>query len=165
MKNIRKLTWFTALVAVIALTACSTQDIDSPSISSDTGSISGKALFNNSTSHSGITVLLEQTDGLRSSSVFLAVQNIALNAESISLSRSVTAATQTATDGSYSFTGLEPGLYTIYASSQNSKEKAVAVNISLEAGKAVTVADLNLTAVGSVIGRVQLDGKATGNGR
>jgi hypothetical protein len=54
-------------------------------------------------------------------------------------------------------------VYTIYASSRDSKEKAVAVNVTALEGKAITAAELNLTPVGSLTGKVTLDGASSGN--
>jgi hypothetical protein len=156
------------LMTALSMTGC--DNATNPETKPTTGNISGKAYFMNAGSHAGITVTLEQTDGLRSLAAISAVRNAALGVispgeeYSINTARSVTAHTQTTADGSYSFTKVAPGIYTVYASSPDSLEKAVAVNnVTLAAGKSVTAADLNLTPVGSIAGRVSLDGGEAGN--
>ncbi|MDR0301859.1 MAG: Ig-like domain-containing protein [Treponema sp.] len=154
---------FAAIIALSVIVAGCTNPDDGLE-SSRTGSITGKAFFANSASHSGITVTLERTDGLRSLAAVQAARNVDAGARSVGVARSADAVTQTASNGSYTFTGITPGIYTVYASSPDSLEKAVAVNnIVLEVGRAVTAADLNLTPTGSIAGRVKLDNGETGN--
>ena len=131
----------------------------------ETGSISGTARFTSGTNHAGITVTLEETDGLRSLSAVSAARNVASGADparSLALDRSVQA--QTNGSGKYSFSNVAPGFYTVYASSLSSRERAVAANVQVTAGMLnVTAPDLNLTPVGSISGRIRLDGNNTGN--
>ena len=139
-----------AFIAVIwfAMAACKgpVTPYQSPDLP-ETGSISGKAFFKNSNNHAGIVVTLEKTDGLQSMAA-----------------RSVAAGVTTIPDGSYAFAGVEPGTYTIYASSPDSRERAVAVNnVTLGAGKSVTAADLMLTATGSINGQITIDNKSNNN--
>jgi len=106
-----------------------------------TGSINGKAYYENSDNHAGIAITLEKTDGLRSQEA-----------------RSITARAQTDTDGYYVIANVEPGTYTVYASSPDSRQRAIAVNnVTIEAGRSVTAADLMLTATGSITGLVSID--------
>jgi hypothetical protein len=130
------------------------------------GIISGKAKYNNSDDHSRILVSLEQTDGLRSLAALSAVRNLERVARNIASFRAgaIAASTQTDSDGSYSFTGVAPGTYTIYAYSPSTKEKAVAINnITVTAGASVFATDLVLTVTGEIKGRVLLDGNEAGN--
>jgi hypothetical protein len=77
--------------------------------------------------------------------------------------RAVAASTTTGSDGSYGFNSVMPGTYTIYASSKDSSEGAVTTNITVTAGARVVAADLLLTPVGSLSGRIQLEDNETGN--
>jgi len=158
------------LAALVLCIFAACEDGNTPKPAAATGSISGYAYFKNSSTHANITVTLEQTDGLRSVAAIQAAKSIASGgisegeARSISASRSAAAYTKTGADGSYVFSDVAPGVYTVYASSPDSLEKAVAVNnVYLEAGKSVTALDLSLTSVGSIAGKVTLDGKTSGN--
>ena len=145
-------------LAFIVLPLAGCDDVTDPGKSPSTkGSITGKAYYTNGGAHGGITMTLERSDS--------PVSQAAAAARSIATgSRSITSQTKTADDGLYTFTGIAPGTYTVYASSPDSLEKAVMVNVTLAAGsKSVTVADLNLTPVGSIAGRVALNNQATGN--
>ena len=169
MKKRFRVLGFVVLAAILglAVSACDVSNGNLPENGNvnSPGIINGKAYFTNGDNHAGITITLEKTDGLRSAAVLSAAHNIASGARNIDAARSVLTSTQTVSDGSYSFSNIAPGTYTIYASSPNSCEKAVAVNnVTVEAGRSVTAADLNLTAVGSIIGRILLDNNTdTGN--
>jgi len=143
MKSLVKLLRNIAFVAIIGFITCK-GPVDPGNGGKDTtGSINGKAYFVNGNNHAGITITLEKTDGLRSVAAIAATRNIASGARSIDIARSAMTNTQTIADGSYSFTGVAPGTYTIYASSSNSSERAVAINnVTLEAGKSITASDL-----------------------
>ena len=120
-----------------------------------TGKIVGKATYTNATSHDGIQVTLVSSDGI-----------IAYNSQISNRSRSVIAVMKnvvTSKSGEYSFDNVKEGVYTIYASSNDSTEKAVLTNVVVQANQIVTAADLNLTATGSISGRVTLDGNENEN--
>ena len=120
-----------------------------------TGKIVGKAMYTNTTNHDGIQVTLVSSDGI-----------IAYNSQISSRSRSVIAVMKnvvTSKSGEYSFDNVKEGVYTIYASSNDSTEKAVLTNVVVQANQIVTAADLNLTATGSISGRVTLDGNENEN--
>ena len=120
-----------------------------------TGKIVGKATYTNTANHAGIQVTLVSSDGI-----------VAYDSQISSRSRSDVAVMKnvvTSESGEYSFTNVKEGVYTIYASSDDSTEKAVLTNVVVQANKVVTAADLNLTATGSICGRVTLDGKENGN--
>ena len=159
MKREKRLWGISALVVfglVLALTACQNDAGSDPT----TGIISGHAFFTNTneSNHGGIIITLERTDGLRSAAALSAARSISAGAASIEAARSVVAQVRTAADGSYIFTGVAPGIYTIYASSQNSLERAVAIsNVRVEAGRSVTAPVLYLTPVGSIAGQITVD--------
>jgi len=111
-------------------------------IETEAGALAGKALFLNEDDSSGIVISLEKTDGLRSLA---------------SESRDVSASTTTDKDGNYRISDLDMGVYTVYASSKNSSERAVSRNNIVVDSREVTVEDLFLTPVGSVSGTVIVD--------
>ena len=143
---------FVSVVAILCLAlfvSCNLESSASLPASEQVGSISGRVLFSNSNDNSGILVSLEQTDGLKS-----------LSANSKSLAGS----TSTGSDGSYRFKDVKPGVYTLYAAHNSSLERASVVrNIVVEAGKALTLDDLYLTATADISGRVMIDNDETGN--
>ena len=120
-----------------------------------TGKIVGKATYTNTANHAGIQVTLVSSDGI-----------VAYDSQISSRSRSTVAVMKnvvTSESGEYSFDNVKEGVYTIYASSDDSTEKAVLTNVVVQANQVVTAADLNLTATGSISGKVTLDGKENGN--
>ncbi len=119
------------------------------------GSISGKVSYSDSSDCSDIFVCIEKTDGLKTDGLRAAA--VANRSSSSKLNY-----VQASKTGEYSFTNLEAGNYTVYASSNNSKEKAVYSNVNVRAGE-VSLADLKLTATGSVSGKIILDNTAADN--
>ena len=120
-----------------------------------TGKIVGKATYTNTANHAGIQVTLVSSDGI-----------VAYDSQISSRSRSNVAVMKnvvTSESGEYSFDNVKEGVYTIYASSDDSTEKAVLTNVVVQANQVVTAADLNLTATGSISGKVTIDGKENGN--
>ena len=120
-----------------------------------TGKIVGKATYTNTANHAGIQVTLVSSDGI-----------VAYDSQISSRSRSDVAVMKnvvTSESGEYSFEKVKEGVYTIYASSDDSTEKAVLTNVVVQANQVVTAADLNLTATGSISGKVTIDGKENGN--
>ena len=120
-----------------------------------TGKIVGKATYTNTANHAGIQVTLVSSDGI-----------VAYDSQISSRSRSNVAVMKnvvTSESGEYSFEKVKEGVYTIYASSDDSTEKAVLTNVVVQANQVVTAADLNLTATGSICGRVTLDSKEDEN--
>ena len=77
--------------------------------------------------------------------------------------RAVVANTVTSGDGSYTFSNLEPGTYTVYAASSYSAERAVCTNVVVRASETTVANPLKLTATGSITGTITMDGNATGN--
>ena len=87
-----------------------------------TGTIVGKAKYSNTESHAGIQVTLVSSDGI-----------VAYNSQISSRSRSAVAVMKnvvTSESGEYSFDNVKEGVYTIYASSDDSTEKAVLTNVA-----------------------------------
>ena len=160
MKNILNPPGIATVIAAIVfiLLAC-TNPVDPPTIPK-TGSITGKAVFNNSEDNSGITIMLEQTDGLRSLAAINASRSIAQGVpyeRSIAAARSIAATTTTAANGSYTLKNVPVGTYTISALSPNSLEKAVTVNITVRANETRIARTMNLTPVGSISGQIIVD--------
>ena len=166
MKNSTKKTVLFAVAAItLALTGCSQPNSGIPG--QELGSISGTARFSSGANHAGIVVTLEKTDGLRSLAAVSASRSIVTGADparSLDAARSVQAQTSTNSDGSYIFSHVAPGFYTVYASSQNSSERAVAVNVQVSATMLNSTAPaLQLTPIGFITGRISLDNSTTGN--
>jgi hypothetical protein len=161
MINGKKIMFFELLVLTMFFMASCQNPASEPTapapLDSTNGSIKGKVTYSGGQSNSGIIVSLEKSDGLVAESVQQSVQRAR------AIARSIAYSTQTAQDGSYRFTEIAPGNYTIYASSQNSAEKAVKTNVVVLANQSVTASDLNLTATGSLSGTIKLDGSTTGN--
>ncbi|MCL2147210.1 MAG: leucine-rich repeat protein [Synergistaceae bacterium] len=133
------------------------------------GSISGKALFTSGKDHGGITITLEKTDGFRSMAAITAAKIVANKPEmekiarNIGAVRSIAAQTETKANGSFLIPNLEAGTYTVYASSKDSLEKSVKVNLNVIEGETIDAGVLKLTPVGSISGCITLDGNKTGN--
>ena len=104
------------------------------------GTITGNAFLLGETDNSGIRVSVESPGG------------------------GILANVTTAPDGAYSFNDVDAGDYTVYASFQNSVEKAVSTNVSLSIGAQVTALDLNLTPTGLISGNVTLSDSADPTG-
>ena len=130
-----------------------------PEIQVDTsvnyGSIKGKVLYSNENvnNHSGIQITLVSTDGLMTTE-YSSSRGIATKARSVKDIRTSNIS------GEYSFENIPVGVYTIYASSNSSLEKAVATNIVVKGKQTVIANDLNLTATGSVRGYVSISDSA-----
>lgn len=144
-----------ALVCIVIITGCDLFTETPPT----TGSITGKVTFLNSSSHTGIVVSLESRTADITRSVSRA---LAEDAPSIT-SRALERQTTTTAEGRYSFDNVPEGDYTLYASSKDSSEQAVYTSITVESGRTLDAPDLQLTAVGSIRGRILLDGSANGN--
>lgn len=124
--------------------------------STKTGVITGKVIYENDnvTDYSGIQVTLFSTNGLMATN-YCVSRGIATNA------RSVESITTTDQDGYYIFENVPEGVYTIYASSNSSKQKAVATNVVVKAAETIPAEELRLIATGSISGKITIDGKLT----
>ena len=162
----KKLKMFLGLVGIISILAMSiscnngvnpedNSGKSEPGVASQTGSIKGKVLYSNSNDSSDILVCVEKTNG----GVAQSVRELARSA----VARSSFITKKASKDGTYSFDDLEPGTYTVYASSDYSKEKAVTTDVVVKANNTATAADLKLTATGNISGKVILDGTSTDN--
>ena len=152
-----------AIVVIVLVSLACTNPVNQSSVQPATGSVTGKAVFANSENHSNITITLEQTDGLRSVAVIDTGRSLAEGAPSARVMsiigiRSVVTAIKTASDGSYTIRNVPAGIYTLYASSQNSMEKAVTRNINVRANEVFDAGTLILTPVGSISGKITVDG-------
>jgi len=123
----------------------------------ETGSIIGTARFANANDNSGIYVSVEPVVRGITATVSASIEYAS------PLPRSVAAQTVTGGDGGFILENLAPGDYVIYASSENSLEKAVIADVQVEAEKAVSIEDLVLTATGNVSGKALLDNLPQGN--
>jgi len=118
--------------------------------------IAGIAKFENAAEHLGINVTLVSTDGLMTTDAS-AARGIATNA------RVVKDFVTTDKDGNYLFENVAAGVYTIYASSNSSTEKAILTNVVVsEEGGTITPSVLKLTATGSITGKITIDGSTDG---
>lgn len=138
-----------------------TEDTNNSKVTVETtkvGSISGVAKYKNQSDFSNILITVEK---LSSGAVTQSVKR------AISLKRSVgiVAYKTTTTDknGNYKLTGLEEGTYTVYASNQDSTEKAVKTNIEVRANIETTATILQLTPTGNISGKIIVNSKETGN--
>lgn len=173
MKKTLRLAVFVLLTTALLLFAgCDAltgalQQLEQNQVSGETGIVTGKVAFANSTGDlSRVKVTLVPVDSGVYSTELCAVPEFK---DILPTSAARTARTATTTsayasvNGSYTFSNVEPGNYTIYASLQDSLEKAVATNIEVRASATVNAELLSLTATGSIVGTVTLDGTATGN--
>ena len=129
---------------------------------SATGSISGKVKYSNLSdyNHGGVIVTLDRTDGLRT----IAVSKSEASRRIANTARTIIANTVTESDGSYLFSNLELGTYTIYATSTYSKEGAVYRNVVVDDSEKTTIVEImKLTATGEISGRITIDYNNYGN--
>jgi hypothetical protein len=138
------------VVLVVILTGCPSifgeKDEDEPN--PVVGNVEGVARFANTGDHAGILISLEAIDGGQSATVSRSV------AARIISTQSLVDQTTTRIDGTCQFADLDPGNYTVYASSSDSSEQAVRTSVAVVGGSTVTVDDLMLTATGSISGTV-----------
>ena len=152
---------FAAMLGMFA--SCSDAEDDKEDTTPKVGSITGKAVYENASSHNDILITLVPTDGLFSNDLYQ-LANISSSAVSRSVTSSDIKSTKTSSDGSYSFNSVTPGTYTIYASSQNTSQGAVQTNVSVSADRTITASDLKLTATSTISGKITIDGGESGNG-
>lgn len=160
-KRLGKIALLGSILFVFVLFSCSVE-LKKPDYREPTkafGSIIGQAIYSNSEDSYGIIITLDKSDGL-----FTENTRRAVSARSITdSSRSVVSNTITSSDGSYSFENLEEGLYTIYASSNSSTQKAVCTNVIVRSAQTTYADLLQLTATGSISGSIWIDNTSTGN--
>ena len=111
--------------------------------------VNGYAKFDNAENHSGIIITLEQTDGLVGA-------KYATSRSIRSVENSYLKQTTTDSTGKYKFEDVPKGTYTVYASANDTVEKA-AVLTNRSVDKDTTFADLGLTATGSISGKITID--------
>ena len=143
------------VVGLAVLSGCKNDSVPDKKVTS--GTIKGQAMYvnGNVTDYSGIKVTLVSTNGL------LAADYYSSRGADANF-RSVTKSNVTNAEGEYTFTNVPEGVYTLYASSNSSTEKAVTTNVVVKAAQTVTADVLGLTATGSIKGKVTLNGKTDG---
>ncbi len=167
MKDSKKvLLWASVFVLAISVCGCNTQGNDAVGSDSDSnangGSLEGKVLFSNLTDCSGITVSVDKAEGPLTASIRSVLSGDAPQSRTITSSRNaVTVSAKT--DGTFKIENIEPGTYSVEATSSVSDKKAVQTNVVIEAGKNTVIGDMQLTAVGKISGSVRLDGATSGN--
>ena len=153
-RRLSNLLGFTLLMA--SFFASCQVSVNNPSTqdTTKTGVITGKVIYENEnvTDYSDIQVTLFSTNGLMATN-YCVSRGIATNA------RSVESITTTDQAGNYIFEDVPEGVYTIYASSNSSKQKAVATNVVVRAAEKATAEDLGLIATGSISGKITIDEK------
>lgn len=151
-RKLSNLLGFTLLMA--SFFASCQVGVNNPSTpdSTKTGVITGRVIYENEnvTDYSDIQVTLFSTNGLMATN-YCVSRGIATNA------RSVESITTTDKAGNYIFEDVPEGVYTIYASSNSSKQKAVATNVVVRAAEKATAEDLGLIATGSISGKITID--------
>ncbi len=154
-----------ALVCVIAFSGCPSlfQTEKDGGGRSRPGSIHGHAFLSGHTDHSGISIFIEEVTDSKAASVREILGSAATDGSAVT-SRSVTEQTSTDSSGSYSASNIKPGTYTIYASHDQTSEKAVARSVTIEAKAAITVEDLYLTPAGTISGVATTAGTAPDGG-
>lgn len=153
-RRLSNLLGFTLLMA--SFFASCQVGVNNPSTpdSTKTGVITGRVIYENDnvTDYSDIQVTLFSTNGLMATN-YCVSRGIATNA------RSVESITTTDKAGNYIFEAVPEGVYTIYASSNSSKQKAVTTNVVVRAAEKATAEDLGLIATGSISGKITIDEK------
>jgi hypothetical protein len=115
-----------------------------------TGTITGKVLSLGMTDNSGINVTAELTEGMNTFSV----QNMLSGGSAAT--KAVAAQAVTDANGTYFLTDLQPGTYTVTASSADSLERAVTTSVTVTAGSLVEVVVMKLTRTGAIAGTATL---------
>ena len=139
-------------------------EIDAQKQIASRGILQGKALYSNSNDSSSIQVILDKTDGLFTEQLLELTNQTTNNDRSIvDPSRTVVSYQNCTKDGSYEFSNLEEGNYTVYATSPDSTEKAVYKSIVVGKDQTVQVPQMTLTATGALSGKITLDGSTDNN--
>ena len=152
----KKLKWITLILLVVSIffeVGC-TMEVSSLE---KYGNIQGRAFYGNDNmhNHSDIQITLVSTDGLMSTE-YSSSRGIVTN------TRSVKDIKTTDKYGEYYFSDIPVGVYTLYATSNSTVEKAVTTNIIVRENDLVIANDLILTATGSIKGCIVLDGSTNG---
>lgn len=113
-----------------------------------TGSITGIVVSETGTTIAGVTVTAEQTDGIKS----LSTQR---KMEGAPPAKSIVAQTMTDLNGSFTLSGLLPGIYTLNVSVPEAQAKAV-TGVTVLEGQTVTTGTLQVRKTGDIAGKVML---------
>ena len=118
--------FFVFFISFLILFASCSSDIENTGTNNNetnaSGKISGTVIYSNvaENQNGGIVVTLDKTDGLNTTAVSKSIASRSL----VNSSRTIISSSTTSADGSYSFSGLEAGTYTVYAVSSYSKESS-----------------------------------------
>ena len=126
--------------------------------SNSPGTVKGRITYQGGTDFSGITVTLEKVSGGETGKIIAAKAAVAAGeaAGKIALTSSDAMTTVTVKDGSYQFTDVAPGEYSLTAQ-KTADHLAKVSNISVTA-EGPTVVDVVLTATANIVGTVLLEG-------
>jgi len=161
---------FSALIlsAVLAFSLYSCDSGDStvsPLNQENPGSIQGRVTYEGGSSFGGVTITLEEFSAgmtARTAAAKTAVDQGQTLSDTSSFDGSIFMTTVTESDGSYSFSDVPPGEYSITAQ-RTADHLAKVANVAVTAG-AATVVDIVLVATGSIAGTVHLDGVTDNSG-
>src|SRR5574344_217656 len=124
-----------------------------------TGIITGKSTISDVSDNSNTIVYIEKkTTG----SIDNSISSIATSSSSSITIKNVIAQTKAAKDGSFSFTGLAAGSYSVYAVNGATLEQAAFDTVSVENDKTTEVT-LTFTAVGTIAGTVTINNSTLEN--
>lgn len=118
------------------------------------GAIAGRAVFNHGDDHSGIRVSAERLVQGESHEILSVMGFVEATQTSVMYH------TYTDQSGGYALEELPIGTYTVYASSDDSLEKAVATSVVVQESTESTLDDLFLTPTGSLTGTVSLENES-----
>lgn len=119
-----------------------------------TGTITGKATISADMDNSKTIVYIEQAD---SDSTGGTVMYLATSDSASVTIKDVVAQTKASADGSFSFTGLKAGTYSVFAANATSLEQA-AFDTVIVGDNATTEVTLTFTAVGTISGTILVNG-------
>src|SRR5574344_420481 len=119
-----------------------------------TGVITGKATISATADNSKTIVYIEQAD---SDSTGGTVMYLATSDSASVTIKDVVAQTKASADGSFSFTGLKAGTYSVFAANATSLEQAAFDTVTV-GDNATTEVTLTFTAVGTISGTILVNG-------
>ena len=149
MKKLKVLLFASLSLLLATVLGCNSQTPEDNPEEIAKFTVNGYAKFDNAENHSGIIITLEQTDGLTGA-------KYATSRSIRSVENGYFKQTTTDSTGKYKFEDVPKGTYTVYASANDTVEKA-AVLTNRSVDKDTTFADLGLTATGSISGKITID--------
>lgn len=109
-----------------------------------TVTLAGYVQYPSGSDNSGVSIVLEQSNGLRSTG-------------------STCYSTTTDSYGYYSIPEVSPGNYTIYANSLKNTDRAVRVSVPVTSAIKITLTPIVLSPLGEIKGTIMIDGNESGN--